>query len=113
MRRSRHDVILAAEEAAGDDDPFAARPAKLKGWGDMDNAERDAVETLGWTAASWEEGDGAIFEQKAWDGMSPQEQAGAALLGYEELDFSDELGGAGNLRPGKEKVTTHAICCCL
>ena len=102
MRPSRHDAILAAEEATGDgDDPFAAKPAKLKGWDSMDDAERGAVETLGWTASSWEEGDGGIFERTAWGGMSPQEQAGAALLGYDELDFSDELGGAGKL--GKEK----------
>ena len=73
----------------------AEAQGKYKDWADMSAAQRRAVETLGWTEASWTEGDGATFERR-WGAMSEGEQRAALLLGYDEYDFSEGLAsGAG------------------
>ena len=73
----------------------AEAQGKYKDWSDMSEEQRRAVETLGWTEASWTDGDGATFERR-WGAMSEGEQRAALLLGYDEYDFSEDLAsGAG------------------
>ena len=52
----------------------------------MSSAEREAVETLGWTAASWDAREGRPFSRN-WDRMRPVEHSAAKLLGFGEAAF--------------------------
>ena len=69
----------------------AAKPARRvsarqKLWVGMSSAEREAVETLGWTAASWDAREGRPFSRN-WDRMRPVEHSAAKLLGFGEAAF--------------------------
>lgn len=92
LRQSRHESILVAEETG-------ASPAKYKHWASMRDDERAAVEALGGTASTWQQGGmGAVFARQ-WEAMSQEEQRGASLLGYTEFDFGEQLASTA----GKEK----------
>ena len=57
-----------------------------EGWDDMDSTKQAAAETLGWTAAVWDEPEGdtlpAGYERK-WIQLAEEERLAAAVLGYD------------------------------
>ena len=66
--------------------PARRVPARQKLWVEMSGAEREAVETLGWTAASWDAREGGPFSRN-WDRMRPAERNAAKVLGFGEAAF--------------------------
>ena len=71
----------------------AAPAAKDKEWSAMSAEEREAVETLGWTARSWDAGDAAPFETE-WANLMSAEQAAATSLGFSRSSFAQPAAPA-------------------
>ena len=53
-------------------------------WDDLSNAERQAFQILGWSAATWAgDNEGAVSSsRKDWSELSPKERKAAQSLGY-------------------------------
>ena len=77
-------------------------PGKEKDWAVMTTRERRAVEMLGWTEATWTDGD--LMDDsddpylKRWEDFSAEQQAAALVLGIAAQDFEEadeDVDGAG------------------
>ena len=59
----------------------------------MSARQRDAVEALGWTASTWDAGDGTPFETP-WGAMTAAGRGSAELLGFGPAAFAVPAGQA-------------------
>ena len=84
-----------------------------KGWAEMVEQEQQAVQQLGWTSRSWDDGDESPM-QKAWASLSATERRAAESLGYKDKDFqplqrfelADEEGDAPETESPQDSLTT-------
>eukprot|EP00929_Paragymnodinium_shiwhaense_P006097 TRINITY_DN10892_c0_g1_i2.p1 TRINITY_DN10892_c0_g1~~TRINITY_DN10892_c0_g1_i2.p1 ORF type:complete len:3538 (+),score=1283.55 TRINITY_DN10892_c0_g1_i2:605-10615(+) len=83
------------EDAAPEKDDKV--PGKEKDWEDMRDKEKDAVLKLGWTEASWTDGDAAPF-QRTWQSLAKEEKEAARHLGLADEDFLTEEAPASKGR---------------
>jgi hypothetical protein len=78
-------------DAADSDDRYGCD----KYWGEMRADEQRAVECLGWSHDSWDEGTDQTPYERLFQSLAADEQAAAVLLGLDPSDFlvAESQGG--------------------
>jgi hypothetical protein len=73
------------------------QPGKEKYWSNMTQQERDAVEILGFSEATWTDPDlldDADYPlNRSWGSLTTAQQSAASTLGYQHDDFEPLEGG--------------------
>ena len=73
----------------------------------MNQAEHEAADTLGWSESSWEAGDQAPMEQ-LWSALSAAQLAAAGVMGFNESDFTGASLAAESQGEAADGLTSAA-----
>eukprot|EP01043_Picozoa_sp_COSAG02_P009162 COSAG02_NODE_307_length_25111_cov_5.306693_2_plen_453_part_00 len=106
----------AAVEKAGSSSSRSSRTQASAGkdaatWADLDPVEKRAAATLGWTAPSWNAGDGCDASYCSWQQLSAEQRKAAVQLGYDVASWNADAGlddDTGGPTQNHGALTSHA-----
>ncbi len=102
---AKEEVVNEADKIRVPQGDVEAFWGSLNKWANLNAAEQDAWQVLGWNAKSWdEEVDLPESENKKWAELSDKEKAAAGSLGYDEASWDAPAPAAAEEAPAKEEA---------